>query len=216
MEKIAVHLNKNVQPEDLWYSIGYIATDGHLSIDGRHINITSKDRNHLFSIRKALDLKNKIGRKYREKSRTKEYSQLQFGDVKFYRYLLSLGFNQKKSLNLGPISVSNEFFVDFLRGVIDGDGSFHSWIHRSNGHRQWALRIVSASEIFINWLNDRIKHRFDVRGKFYIYNDKRRKNRLYLIKFGKKAAGKIAMEIYYDGSLSLKRKRIKARLCLQD
>ncbi len=35
-----INLNK-IKPTDLWYVIGYIATDGYLSTDGRHINITS-------------------------------------------------------------------------------------------------------------------------------------------------------------------------------
>ena len=48
-----------IDPTHLWYIIGYIATDGYLSIDGRHINITFKDRQHLYKIRDVLNLKNK-------------------------------------------------------------------------------------------------------------------------------------------------------------
>lgn len=63
---------KSIRPSDLWYVIGYIATDGSLSIDRRHINVTSKDRNHLYKIRTALNLENVIGRKSREGSKKKE------------------------------------------------------------------------------------------------------------------------------------------------
>ena len=31
-----------IKPNDLWYLVGLVATDGSLSLDGRHINITSK------------------------------------------------------------------------------------------------------------------------------------------------------------------------------
>lgn len=89
-----IDLNSIIE-NDLWYVIGLIATDGYLSLDGRHINITSKDRGYLFSVRKAMGLKNKIGKKYRKINEVKKYSQLQFGDVKFYKYLLRIGLVQK-------------------------------------------------------------------------------------------------------------------------
>ena len=52
-----------VKPEDLWYTVGLIATDGNLSKDGRHINITSKDDGYLTEVGEALHLKNKIIKK---------------------------------------------------------------------------------------------------------------------------------------------------------
>jgi hypothetical protein len=45
---------KIVRPEHVWYVIGFITADGNLSIDGRHINITSKDIVHLGNIKRAL------------------------------------------------------------------------------------------------------------------------------------------------------------------
>ena len=209
-----IYVNK-IKQSDLWYTIGYIATDGSLSIDGRHINITSKDRDHLYKIRTALNLGNKIGKKSREQSQEKKFSQLQFGDVRFYRYLLRLGLTSRKSLTIGPLNVDDNFFADFLRGVIDGDGNISTWIHKTNHHRQWCLRIYSASQIFIEWLNDRINQEFGVKGRLYSRKEKDRVNSIYLLKFGKSAASKILERIYYEGSLSLERKLAQARLCLQ-
>lgn len=85
---------ETIKPESLWYFIGYMATDGHLCKDGRHLNITSKDRSHLFKIKKALGLSTKVGLKSNGTNSTKKYSQIQFGDVRFYKYLLSIGFVQ--------------------------------------------------------------------------------------------------------------------------
>jgi hypothetical protein len=78
----------------------------------------------------------------------KIYSLLQFGDVKFYRYLLDIGLTQKKSLILGEVAINRNYFSDFLRGVIDGDGCISIWIHKTNEHRQWSLRIISAASLF--------------------------------------------------------------------
>ena len=64
---------KLVKPENLWYIIGLIATDGNLSKDGRHIEITSKSKNYLISVKKALGLTIKIKKKARGGSKIKLY-----------------------------------------------------------------------------------------------------------------------------------------------
>lgn len=209
-----IDLNK-VSSANLWYVIGYIATDGNLSIDGRHINITSKDRDHLYLIRKALFLKNKVGRKARKRGGEKEYSHLAFGDVKFFKYLKEIGITPKKSLTLGPFNIKREFFVDFLRGIIDGDGNISTWIHRTNLNRQWCLRIFSASFLFIQWLNKSIESNFEVEGKLYFEKRIEKKNGHYVLKYGKKAAMQILKIVYYPKCLSLERKYTQAQFCLQ-
>ena len=206
---------KSVKPEVLWYVVGLIVTDGNLSKDGRHINITSKDRTHLVVVQKALGINNKIGKKARDGSKKKIYSQIQLGDVKFYKYLLSIGLTQRKSLTLGKIAIDTAYFFDFLRGVIDGDGSISTWIHRTNSHRQWSLRIVSGSPEFLQWLKNEIENRFEVKGRMHIYQREDRNN-LYLIKFGKLAAKIIIGSIYYKDCLSLQRKNLQGIICLQD
>src|SRR5258708_4618225 len=209
-----VDINK-VRVSDLWYVIGYIATDGSLSQNGRQIYITSKDRYHLFAIRKALFLKNRIGKKASEIGKKKIYSYLQFGDVVFYQYLTNIGLTPKKSLTLQPLVVNDEYFLDFLRGVIDGDGNISTWIHRTNSHPQRCLRIYSASPKFIHCFNDKIAQSFSVRGKLYTNKRNSKGNISYLIKFGKKAAIRILRELYYENCLSLERKFLQAQLCLQ-
>lgn len=207
---------KSIQQEHLWYIIGLIATDGNLSKDGRHINITSKDRKFLFLVKKALKLKNKIGRKARGNLGEKIYSQLQFGDVKFYKYLEDIGLTKKKSLTMRALEIDKNYFLDFLRGVIDGDGSISTWIHRTNSHRQWSLRIVSAAPVFIQWLKTEIENYFDVNGKLYHYKYKNKSNPLYILKFGKLPAKVILKLTYYEDCLSLSRKHKNAAVCLQD
>lgn len=205
-----------VAPQYFWYFIGYLATDGNLSKDGRHINITSKDRGHLIAIKKLLHLRCKVGWKTRGGSKEKNYSQIQIGDVKFYKYLLDIGITPKKSLTLGEIAIDRRYFSDFLRGVTDGDGCINTWVHRTNGHRQWALRITSAAPIFAQWLKNEIENCFHVRGRIYTHKYKGKKNYINVLKFGKLAAKIIIQRSYYKGSFSLVRKNKIATLCLQD
>ena len=204
---------KTITPNNLWYVIGLIVTDGNLSKDGRHINVTSKDRRYLFYVKRALGLTVKVGRKSRGGFRNKIYSNLQFGDVKFYKYLLDVGLTPRKSLTIGALKIDEVYFHDFLRGVIDGDGSINSWIHKTNGREQWALRIISGSRKFIGWLQKMSLWRFNVIGRVHIYPKRARHNELYVLKFGKIAAKIIIGKCYYRNCLSLNRKLKKAVEC---
>ena len=49
---------------DMAYAVGLMATDGHLSIDGRHLDLTSKDVEQLENFKKALDLNCKISQNF--------------------------------------------------------------------------------------------------------------------------------------------------------
>lgn len=206
---------KNTKQENLWYIVGLIVTDGNLSSDGRHIHITSKDICILERVREALDLKAKIGRKSSGSNKEKKYGFLAFSDVNFYRYLLGIGLTPRKSLTIGEIVVPIKYFSDFTRGIIDGDGNISRWIHSTNKHEQWSLRIVSGSERFIKWFADVAMRHFGVRGRLHVAKFKQKKNPLYIVKFGKIATKIILSKSYYYGCLALPRKQIQANLCIK-
>lgn len=130
------------------YAIGLITTDGNLSKDGRHMNMTSKDKEMIITFKKCLNIKNKIGRKTREKSKIKKYFQVQFGDKNLYEFLLSLGLTPAKSKTLGDLRIPNYYFCDFLRGCIDGDGCIRIAYHPESKHPQLQVRLISASPSF--------------------------------------------------------------------
>lgn len=207
---------KSIRKSDLWYVVGLIATDGNLSKDGRHIDITSKNKAHLIAVRKALGASMTIGAKSRGGNRDKIYSRLQFSDVSFYKFLLALGLSPRKSLTLQELCIDRSYFPDFLRGVIDGDGSVSTWIHKTNLHRQWSLRITSAAPVFIRWLRKETEERFKVRGRLYEYARKDRKNPIFILKFGKLASKRILGEAYYPGAVSLAAKKKRQAECLHD
>lgn len=205
-----------IKPEHLWYLVGLIATDGCLSKDGRHITLTVKDENYLFLLKHSIGLKGSVGKKVGGGSQEKNYSYIHISDVVFYRFLEHIGLHFKKSLTMGPLDISQNYVNDFLRGVIDGDGCIMKWIHRSNGKRQWSLRIVSAAPRFIQWLKEIVESDYQVNGKLHCRHDSRSRNDLYVLKFGKLAAQRILQHTYYEDALSLPRKHVLAKACLQD
>jgi len=206
---------KIVKPEDLWYVVGLIVTDGNLNKDGRHIDITSKEEKHLEKVRRALFLRTPLSLK-NSGSNSRMYSRIQFSDVRFYRYLMNLGITPKKSLTLRNIKVNKKYFRDFLRGVIDGDGSICVWTHRTNRHQQWSLRVVSAAPVFSKWLKEEIEMYYHVRGRLYTRPRDEKRNALHIIKFGKLATKIIILDTYYKGSLYLDSKYKRHTECLQD
>jgi len=194
-----------VRPADLWYVVGLIATDGCISRDGRHVDITSADRQHLETVRRILGLKIAIGKK-RNGPRTSVSYHIQIGSRDLVRFLTAIGLTPRKSLTIGPLDVPDDAFSDFLRGAIDGDGSIRTWIHPGNGIHQWALKISTASPGFAVWLRSRIEDCFHVKGALHC-RATGLKRPLYEVKFGKLAMKIILRACYYPGSAALERKR---------
>ncbi len=206
---------EDINPNVFWYVVGYIATDGSLSKDGRHVSITSKDHEHLEKIKIEFGITSKITRKSRDKEKDKKYSVLQIGGVSNYRFLNSIGMFSRKTWDMGALKIEGEYFNDFLRGVIDGDGCIYSWKHRGNKHTQWSLRISGAAPKFINWLGETIQDKYLARGKIHIANSKD-KSPMHILKFGKLATQRIVRAVYYNNCFCLNRKLLKALECLQD
>jgi len=205
-----------IKPEHLWYFVGLIATDGNLSKDGRHITLTSKDRGHLFLVQKAIGLKGTIGLKARGGSKDKIYSILQFSNVNFYKYLESIGLTARKSLTIGELQINKNYWNDFIRGVIDGDGYITGWTNGHNGLRQWSVGIVSASITFLKWLKIEIEDKYKVNGRIFSRTSKNKVNPMYSLRFGKLAGKIILGQIYYENSLCLERKQARCQECLLD
>jgi hypothetical protein len=192
--------------KDLWYLVGLIATDGCLSSDGQHIDITAKDKDFLESLKKSLELENRIGTK--KNGGGMRSHRIQFANRDFYDFLVSIGLTAKKSLTLGALKVPITWFPDFLRGVIDGDGGIRHWIHPSNNAEQWSLKIHSAAPGFIHWLEETIEKRFLVAGQVH-----KAKTGVYVLKYGKMAAKRICQNCYYEACLGLERKIDLAKMC---
>jgi hypothetical protein len=191
----------------LWYFVGLITTDGCLSSDGRHINFTAKDDQFLEGLKKVLSLENTIRSKHKGE---KKCFFIEFGNREFYDFLLSIGLTPKKSLTLGELKIPDSGFADFLRGVIDGDGSIRSWIHPTNGNEQWSLRVYSGAQVFIEWLQRKTEELFLAKGRIHF---RKKGNGLYTLKFGKLAAQRILSRCYYEDCFALGRKNILAQIC---
>lgn len=196
------------------YAIGLLATDGCLYNDGRHINFTSKDEEQILNFMKCLNLRVKLGTKYNGARTTRSFV-VQFGDVEFYNFLFRIGLTPCKSYTIGEVKVPKEYFFDFLRGALDGDGTFYSyWDPRWRSSFMFYTVFISASKIHILWLRKNIMVALGIAGHI----TKTGKTPMYELKYAKAESLKLLPSVYYNADvicLSRKREKIEKALAVE-
>lgn len=197
---------------DLAYAVGLIATDGSLSKDGRHIELTSKDKEQILTFKKCLGIEVKIGKKQSGYKKDSYSFRIQFGDVLFYQWLIDLGMNPNKSKTLGTLKIPDKYFFDFLRGCFDGDGSIYAyWDPRWESSYMFYLTFASASPDFLVWLQGTIHRLVGVMGKI---NSGGRE--VQQLRYAKEGTESLLEKMYYNDNVShLKRKFTKAQKILR-
>lgn len=146
------------------YAVGLITTDGSLSSDKRHITFVSKDIDLIKTFKRCLNINNKITPKKSGYS-NKIYNKIQFGNVKFYRWLLRIGLTPNKTKTIGDIKIPEKYLPDFLRGHLDGDGcirSFQDPVYRNS--KRLYIVFYSASLKHLKWIQKRIKQSLIIHG----------------------------------------------------
>lgn len=200
--------------EILWtsnvaYALGLLATDGCLSSNGRHIDLTSKDVEQLENFKKCFELSAPIS--YKKSGYTgKLTTRIQFSDVSLYRFLESVGFTPAKTKTMGTLSVPDVYFFDFLRGHHDGDGCFYSyWDPRWKASFMFYLTFVSASKTHVDWLQQSIERLLNIKGRAsegHAYHQ---------LRFAKKDSLILLREMYKNKSaICLSRKKLKIEKAL--
>ncbi|MBI4087703.1 MAG: LAGLIDADG family homing endonuclease [Candidatus Liptonbacteria bacterium] len=179
------------------YAIGLITTDGNLSIDGRHINFTSKDEELVLIFKLCLGLSNRIGRKSRGGSKEKKYFVVQFGDRDFYDFLATIGLKPAKSKTLTELKIPKEYFADFFRGCIDGDGSIGFFSHPESKYPQLRIRLCSASPRFLEWVKSEIQNITKIEGGWI----ESKKDGIGVLVYAKADSLKLFSFMYYNQSV---------------
>jgi hypothetical protein len=193
------------------YAIGLLTADGCLSGDGRHIDFTSKDRDQVSTFQKCLGISMRISPKWSGQGRRAYH--VQFGDVLFYQFLMTIGLMPAKSKKLQSLAIPRKYLFDFVRGLFDGDGcsySFYDSLFEKSF--RFYVSFASASPPFLYWLRESIQKAAGIRGHF-----DRPKSKSYLnLKYSKREALILIEKMYYQTHLPhLRRKRLKILRSLQ-
>lgn len=191
------------------YGIGLFTADGCLLSDKRHLNFTSKDRALVKTFAKCWNLKNSIGTKNSGSNSEKIYYQIQFGNIKLYSFLESIGLHNKKSLTIKKLEIPEKFFPDFLRGLLDGDGSIGAYLHPDSQLPQMKIRFNSGSKEFLNWLGTRLSLLVDG-------GSLSKTTRAWSLAYGKRDSLKLINYMYYTKDIPQLNRKSKKALHLRE
>jgi hypothetical protein len=174
--------------------------------------MTSKDTDLLETLRRCLKLRASITPTI--SGLGLRYWHIQWSDRRLHEWLLGIGLTPAKSLTLGPLAIPEEYFADFFRGCIDGDGSIFSYIDRYHTaknpryvYQRLYVSLVSASPAFVRWLQERVESLTGLRGGV----GKRRrqgKRTIWYVRYAKHESMALLRWMYYAPGLpALVRKR---------
>ncbi|MDD2689934.1 MAG: LAGLIDADG family homing endonuclease [Candidatus Omnitrophica bacterium] len=193
---------------ELAYIVGLITTDGSLSKDKRHIDFTSNDLQLLKTFKKCLSLRNKISKKFSSHKSARKSYHLQFSDVKFYNWLLTIGLMPNKTYHLGKIKIPKLYFRDFLRGYLDGDGSIFTYTDKYMSYKGKHYKynriytaLNSASHKNLSWIKDILRKELNITGAFNSWLKNEKCVPAWTLRFAKKESLQILPWIYYRSNL---------------
>jgi len=163
------------------YVLGFFSADGYITVNrrgGQFWCIQITDRNLLEKIKKIIGSGHKISIRFPRKSTERKSYRLQIGSVEMCNDLRSLGFREKKTLNLSVPNVPEKYFSSFVRGYFDGDGNvWTGYVHRKRKSQYLSIQTVftSCSKNFLETLRTRLEKyavnkgvlRKDVSGNYY-------------------------------------------------
>lgn len=189
---------------ELAYAVGLIASDGNLTSNTNGVEFISTDKEliELYCFSLHLDSIHVGVTAYEGR---KPWYKVRLSDRAFRRFLEDIGLTPAKSKTLGALSIPDAYFQDFLRGVLDGDGSWYiqkSWLGR---YQYLKVELVSASYSFIEWINHKISTLAGLRGT----TRSRSLGRYHYLSYGGHQSIDLGTWLYYSSDvLALSRKRI--------
>lgn len=174
---------------DMAYTLGFILTDGCVS--GNTVSISQAVPEPLEAIKRMMSSEHPINK---VPNGVNPLYTLNISRKSLVTSIAKRGIYAAKSLTVELPEVPDEYFADFLRGVIDGDG----WAHPKG----YKVTITSGSESFAEQLNERLN---DVGFPFRVEHD----GYAYRIKLsGKDEIKRLESYLYYDpNAFYIERKR---------
>ena len=190
---------KNPNPNMAWL-MGFIAADGTIRKNSNEIKIglSIKDKEILEKIKDELELETNV----REYTTTEGFDccTLQWTCEEHKKDLAKYSIIPQKTFSLKPpLELPQEYWIDYIRGYFDGDGSVNL-IQGKN--LRW--QVCSATKEIIEWIIDEL-NRLGV-PSVNIQEQPRPNAPLYYCQYSTNSTKKIFNILYTPNSLKLERK----------
>jgi len=194
---------------EMAYTVGFIAADGCITKHSESswmLRIMSTDRDILEKINPLLgDAKIRKRQNGLTKSgnKCKPIHSIAYYDRDLIKHLVEIGVVPRKSYTMGPLSIPDQYFWQFLRGFTDGDGCVRKRI--SGGYVYPEISWSGGSQKFMVWLRDKIEALTGLHVK--VYDHCRRKS--WVIVYSASSATKLLDLVYANTDLYMDRKMEK-------
>lgn len=150
---------KNINSEEKAYWLGVIISDGTIQKDGYKTSLTSKDKDLIVKFKKAIKSTFPVSKIDSFDKRTKKtYTRflIQVNSKEFTSYLIQHGVTNKKSYVCNFPIINQTFYLAFLRGLFDGDGSL-----TVNSKDNFRMSFTATKEI-LESIQNFLKEKFEI------------------------------------------------------
>ena len=196
----------SIQSPNMAWLLGFLAADGTISKRDNTIKLglSEKDSEILERIKTELSLEDTEVKHYTN-SRGYDCCSLEWTSKKQKNDLSKYSVVPEKTFILKPPYLLNsQYYIDYIRGYFDGDGSIN-YCHIKGGALRW--QVCSATREIIQFVIDTLYNEYGIK-KVNIYSQQRKTAPLYYCQYSTNATKKIYPVLYGTGStLYLKRKR---------
>ena len=199
---------------EMAYILGFLATDGSIVETKIKIGLQRRDCELLEKINKAIEGNYPITFLEKKSKATNNFyfetASLEISSIPMVEDLKKLGVTENKTFTIKSFKeiVPNDYEIDFLRGVIDGDGGFDIVKGPKKIGKDIRMRVSSASLEFIEYLKE-LTDKYKIRSSGIKIDNKNRKNTLYVLNYSTKSSIIYYKLAYQNASIYLKRKKDK-------
>lgn len=191
--------------------LGFLASDGAISFGNNRIKIglSKKDEEILYKIKEEIEIENNIS--YYETSTGYDVAELVWNCEQHKIDLARYNIVPRKTYILNPpIALNKKYWIDYIRGYFDGDGSISK---DANGGLRFS--ICSARKEILEWIIKVLYEEYNI-PKVNILTDKRRETPFYYFNYSTNSTKKIYSVLYDESNMYLKRKKEKFEYILND
>lgn len=196
------------QSHNMAWILGFLAADGTVSSSDNTIKIalSAKDKEILERIKIEMEIENKIVE--RTTRRGYDVVDLHWTCKEHKEDLAVYGITPQKTFTIKPPqNLEKQYYIDFIRGYFDGDGSVNL-IHSKDKILALRWQICGATSEILQWIIDVLYEHYNI-PKVNIHSDNSlpRKHTYYYFQYSTTSTKKIRDILYTPNSLYLKRKK---------
>lgn len=193
-----------IQTSNMAYLLGFLASDGYISLKRNEIGIglSAVDKEHLIQFKNAIG-----GREVEEYTTEEGFPTVKwvFTSEAVKKELVKYNIIPQKTFKLlPPIELDKKYWIDYIRGYFDGDGS----VNYLSGNKALRWQVCSATKEILQWIIDFLYEEYNI-PKVNILVQDRNKNSLYYFQYSTNSTKKIYNILYTPNSWYLKRKKEK-------